>query len=255
MSEAVSTSRSRGFYRIAGKTVSVCSLHRAVHGLCRDYSCDEPEVPDIAIDITQRDIDGERSRSSLGSTYAPFDDGYLEELAVYRKLAEAMPAFGTVLFHGSALAADGGAYLFAAPSGTGKSTHARLWRELLDGRVVMVNDDKPLVHVGEGKAVVYGTPWDGKHRLSSNVKVPLRAVCWLERSRENRIRLMEVSEAYPLLLRQVYRPADPYALALTLDLFDQLLGAVELWHLGCSMDIDAARVSFAAMSGRSFDEA
>jgi hypothetical protein len=60
----------------------------------------------------------------------------------------------------------------------------------------MVNDDKPLVRVaGDGGAVAYGTPWDGKHRLSSNVAVPLRAICVLERAGENRI---EITATLPL---------------------------------------------------------
>ncbi len=60
----------------------------------------------------------------------------------YRKLAESLLEYGVLLFHGSSVAVDGFGYIFAAQSGTGKSTHARLWRELLGERAVMVNDDK-----------------------------------------------------------------------------------------------------------------
>jgi serine kinase of HPr protein (carbohydrate metabolism regulator) len=63
-----------------------------------------------------------------------------------------MPYYDTFLFHGSAIAVDGVGYLFTAKSGTGKSTHARLWRELLGARAVMVNDDKPLLRVTEGRS-------------------------------------------------------------------------------------------------------
>ena len=79
---------------------------------------------------------------------------------------------------------DGEAYIFTAVSGTGKSTHAMLWREVFGERVRMINDDKPLIRITpEGKAVVYGTPWDGKHHLSKNSAFPLKAICWLTRAK------------------------------------------------------------------------
>lgn len=69
---------------------------------------------------------------------------YLETLAVYRKIVTRLVFSDILLIHGSAIAVDGKAYLFTAPSGTGKSTHTRMWREYFKDRAVMVNDDKPL---------------------------------------------------------------------------------------------------------------
>ena len=243
--------RITGTYRLADAAVRVESLHPDVHELCRDYRCDGDA--DIVARTSQADIDFERARSEAGDADAGHahasSDGYLETLAVYRKVAEAMPARGVVLVHGSCVAVDGMAYLLCAPSGTGKSTHARLWRELLGKRAVMVNDDKPLVRVTDGGAVAYGTPWDGKHRLSSDVAVPLRAVCLLSRGEDNDIGRVTVAEAYPALLRHVYRPLDPAALAQTLGLVDRLAACVDLWRLRCNTDIEAAEFSFSAMSG------
>ena len=153
------------------------------------------------------------------------------------------------MFHGSCIAVDGVGYLFTAKSGTGKSTHTRLWRELLGVKAVMVNDDKPLIRMtGEG-AVIYGTPWDGKHRLSSNIAVPLKAVCILERAEENAIHPITADEAYPMLLQQVYRPMDRMAMNTTLTLIDRLAVSVNLWRLDCNMDPEAARVAYEAMKG------
>ena len=89
--------------------------------------------------------------------------------------------YDTILFHGSAVAVDGIGYLFTAKSGTGKSTHTRLWRELFGERAVMLNDDKPLIKVSENGIIVYGTPWDGKHRLSTNTFVPLKGICFMSK--------------------------------------------------------------------------
>ena len=172
-----------GIYQMASEIIQIDSLHALVQNQCMNYQ--GYGFPSFVVHTTQSDIDFERKKSaredeSEGIPIRQFPDAYLETLAVYRKIAEKMPDYDTFLFHGSAIAVDGTAYLFTAKSGTGKSTHTRLWRELLGDRAVMVNDDKPLIRVNaDGTAVAYGTPWDGKHRLSSNIAVPLRVICIL----------------------------------------------------------------------------
>ena len=229
-------------YRIAEKTIEIASLFEAVHRLCADYRADG--TPDFRVAITPHDLDAERARAA-----ETVSDAYLETLAVYRKIAEIMPRYDTVLMHGSALALDGEGYLFTAKSGTGKSTHARLWREAFGARAVMVNDDKPLVRVASGGAIVYGTPWNGKHRLGANVAAPLRAVCLLRRAEENTICRITKSDAYPTLVQQIYRPADPDALRRTLALIDRLADSVGLYRLGCNMAREAAIISYNGMRG------
>ena len=149
--------------------------------------------------------------------------------------------------HASAIAVDGEAFLFTAPSGTGKSTHVRLWRELLGERAVMINDDKPLLRVADGKATVFGSPWNGKHRLGANTSAPVRAICFLERSTENRIREVPPAEIYPGLLAQTYRPENAEALLRTLKLLKRLQQCVRFYRLGCNMNPDAAVLSYQRM--------
>lgn len=240
-------------YKFAETVVRIDTIHNAVASLCRDYRVFTSGI-DFEINTSQADIDFERERSAYKreSEENPIrqpSDAYLETLAVYRKIAERMPEYDTILFHGSCVAVDGVGYLFTAKSGTGKSTHTRLWRELLGEGAIMVNDDKPLLHVTEGGVTVYGTPWDGKHRLSSNISVPLKAICILERAKENTIRPITVQEAYPMLLQQTYRPANVTAMDKTLTLIDKLAAAVSLWRLNCNMDIEAAQIAYGSMKG------
>ena len=231
-----------GNYKFADKTVGIISLYEDVHEYCKDYLTGD--AADFTVTTAAQDIDFEKSRSDLKT----FKDGYYEELAVYRKICEKMPIYDTFLFHGSVVAVDGVAYAFAAPSGTGKSTHAALWRELFGDRAVMVNDDKPLLRVGEC-VTAYGTPYDGKHRLSNKIAVPLKAVCLIERGAENRIERITASEAYPVLVQQTYRPLDVEALGKTMVLLDKLTQKVELYRLSCNMDIEAAKVAYEGMNG------
>ena len=239
-----------GMYRFADCTVQICSLHEQVQRQCAEYRAAEGPA-DLCIAIAQSDIDAERTYALCEDEQRArmYTDAYLEGIAVYRKIAEQMPSFDTVLMHGSCVAVDGEGYLFSAKSGTGKSTHTRLWREVFGDRAVMINDDKPLIRIADGGAVIYGTPWNGKHHLGTNCGVPLRAICLLERAEQNCIRRITAAEAYPYLVQQIYRPADAAAMRKTVQLIDRLSGSVALWRLGCNMDPEAARVAYQAMKG------
>lgn len=239
-----------GVYRFADKNIKIESVYDDVHKYCKEYISNGE--PDFTVITTINDIEYEKKRSASNDIYegkpvVEYNDGYLEELAVYRKIAEKMPEYDTFLFHGSAVAVDGQAYLFTAKSGTGKSTHTRLWRKLLGERAVMVNDDKPLIRADERGVVVFGTPYNGKHRLGNNISVPIKAVCILERSEKNHIRQITKSEAYATILQQSYRPDNVAALSKTLILIDKMSEQVAFWRLGCNMELEAADISYNTM--------
>lgn len=241
-----------GKYKIADKVIEVTSLHEKVHNYCKDYASDE--VADFLVSTTQEDIDFEAQREIIcaereGREPLKSSDDYREELAVYRKIAEKMPDYNTVLFHGSVIAVDGQGFLFTAKSGTGKSTHTRLWREYFGDKAIMVNDDKPLLKITDNGVIAYGTPYNGKHQLGCNMSVPLKALCILTRGEKNSIVRIEKSDAYAMLLQQVYRPIKTLQMAKTLRLIDELAVNVELYRLTCNMDIEAAEVAFNGMKG------
>ena len=238
---------------VAGKKYQIANRYSFIEEYCKEYLIPDTGEYDFSFSVEQKDIDFERYRSEQedlkeGIVVRHFSDAYLETLAVYRKIAEKMPAYDTILLHGSCIAVDGEGYLFTAKSGIGKSTHTRLWRELLGKRAEMVNDDKPLLHIEEdGTMIAYGTPWDGKHRLSNPITVPLKAICILERAEENRIGEVSKQEVLPMLYQQVYRPMDTGAMQRTIALIERL--NVKFYRLGCNMDISAAELSYHTMKG------
>ena len=237
-------------YKIADKVIEISSLYEEVHEYCSDYLTEDKA--DCCISTTQADIDPEReknAKSALLEGRQPYDtaDSYLEELAVYRKIAEKMIDFDTILFHGSVVAVDGVGYLFTAKSGTGKSTHTRLWREHFGDRAFMVNDDKPLLHITDSGVIAYGTPYNGKHRLGTNTSVLLKAICILTRADNNHIEPIGFEQAYKMLLQQVYRPKNSELMMKTLRLIDSLADTVKLYRLGCNMDISAAKIAYDGM--------
>ncbi len=240
----------RGVYHIAEHDIGIESHFPAVQKLCAAYRTDgEPELT-LSVPMEELEEDLRAIQAAAPEKYDPTLDTleYSEVALVYKQLAERSPFWDMVVLHGSAIAVDGLCYVFCAKSGTGKSTHTRLWREMLGARAFMVNDDKPILRIfPDGSAEVYGTPWDGKHRLSTDTHVPLKAICILERSETNTIREISKRDAYPMLLQQFYRPRDPAAMVRTLDLIDRL--DVKLFRLGCNMEPEAAELSYQTMKG------
>lgn len=242
----------KGNYRFAGRVIEITSVNEFVHNYCKGYETTEPAEFSVVTDLN--DIENEkvitrREYEFEGLPVPAFTDGVYESTAVYRKIADKMPDYDSFVFHGSVIAVDGQGYLFTAKSGTGKSTHTRLWREYFGERAVMVNDDKPILKVTDEGVIAYGTPYNGKHRLGCNMSVPLKAVCILERGEKNTIKKISKSEAYAMLMQQVYRPDDPVSMTRTLKLIDKLAVKTGLFRLECNISAEAAEVAYNGMKG------
>ena len=236
--------------KLAEIPVRILAIHPEMQQFLQDYL--SGETPAFSIEIEQQDIEREKamsaqSRAAEGLPAIRFREAYLETLAIYRKLAEELVEHEVLLFHGSVVAVDGVAYLFTAKSGTGKSTHTRLWREVFGERAVMINDDKPLLRVSEDGVRAYGTPWNGKHHLGSNLSAPLKALCILERDSCNHVEAVSAEEAFLTLLQQCYRPESGEKMEKTLALLERMSRRVKLYRLGCNMDPEAALVSYQGM--------
>jgi len=240
-----------GTFLLADIPVRIDSQYEEVQEMCADYRTDR--VAEVTVSTTPEEI-AEESRLSdeqrklEGLPAYHFGASYLETLTVYRKIALAFMQHNVLLMHGSVIAVDGEAYMFTALSGTGKSTHVRLWRRLFGQRAVMVNDDKPLIRIGKERPIVYGTPWDGKHHLSNNIAVPLKAIVVLKRGVENEIHALNAQEAFPTLLQQSFRTEDPVVTIQSMQLLSQLAKHVGLYELHCNMNPEAAEVAYRGMN-------
>lgn len=237
---------------IAGQVVSVSAQFRSTRKFCRHYLCEG--ISDFSVEITPHDIAFEQEvtdqeHNMEGLAVQKIDDSILETTALQRKIAERLFDYNTLLLHGSVVAVDGEGYLFTAKSGTGKSTHTRLWREMLGDRSVMVNDDKPFLKVNDNRIQVYGSPWNGKHGLGNNMNVPLKAICILERGERNEICRISAKEAIPMLLQQSNRPIQSRLLLKYLDLLEEIAAKTDFYRLKCNMEPEAALISYQTMSG------
>lgn len=232
--------------KLAGMCIQLKSDTPELKDFFKDYMV-EGILPDFAVSWTEEEV-----RNEQNSCETQFSYSYLETLIALRKISEILPSHKRLLLHGACISYDDKAYLFTAPSGTGKSTHIRLWRRYLGDDVKIVNGDKPFVSLDESQPYIYGTPWAGKERWQRNCSQPLSAICFIQRGSHNTIRKISPPEALPLLFKQVYMPADPGAVGLTLELLDTLLKNVPLYLLECDISEDAVRCSFEAMTGLAY---
>ena len=242
---------------IAGFTAQVCSCFDSTKDYCRKYLTDKPA--DFSVSVTEDMLDFEQQALDLeaeqeGMRKRAFTRPFLERAAIQRQVAEQLLDRGVLLFHGSALAADGKGYLFTAPCGTGKSTHARLWLRELGDRAQIINDDKPFLRLTDGQFLVCGAPWSGKHGLDNNICVPLQAICILERGKENRIAPAPSSEVRDFLAHQCLVPRQTERQKAFEQLVQALTDTVPVYSMQCTPQPEAARMAFEAMAPLQFAE-
>lgn len=172
----------------------------------------------------------------------------LEYFVMHLQTADKLLPFDVLLLHGSAICMDGVGYIFIAPSGTGKSTHSRLWREQFGDRCYMINDDKPLIRFEGDDIRVYGTPWAGKHNLGRNASAPLKAIIQLRRGSKNHIERVSKDKAFYSIMKQGYFPSGNAERSQTLRLQKKLAEQVEFYELTCNMEPEAAWTAWEGMN-------
>ena len=230
-------------YKIADIVFSVELNFNYTKILCIDYEYFGQEKDVFTCKPTMQEILDEKKKLPT------FPEPFLESLVVYRKLCEyALEHANGLIFHCSAIMVDGNAYLFTAPSGTGKSTHTRLWRELLKEKAVMINDDKPIIRLIGGEFYVYGTPWMGKHQIGTNSSAKIKAICKIRQEKENTIQKIKPSEMVATILNQTIRPEKIEVMDKLLGLIEKLLESVDLYSLGCNISKEAAEMSYGVMA-------
>lgn len=153
-------------------------------------------------------------------------------------------AKGTIAIHSSCIVADGKAVIFLGESGTGKSTHTRLWRENIP-QTALLNDDSPIIRVIDGKIWVYGSPWSGKTPCYKQERYPLAACVRLSQAPYNKMTKLDVIKGYAAL-----HPSCPPEFAYDECLYKHIsstlgtiLKSVPVYHLECLPDAAAAWLS------------
>ncbi len=232
-------------YKIAGLTVSMSPKYEPLVSQIKPYLTEDTDNPQITLSVEDAFLEKKQKENphlDIGSCEYIF---YGVEF--YYKLLD----FNGFLLHSSAIEYEGNAYLFSAPSGTGKSTHTSLWAEKFGkDKVKFINDDKPVILFKDGKVYACGTPFSGKTNLNEDICVPIKGVCFLHRSDTNEIKRCESKDALRNIMNQTVRPSNAVRMSNLLSMIDKLMKTVPIYEMGCNISLEAAEVAHSAMNAK-----
>ena len=214
----------------AGESVFVFSLFEKYVGtlVCsKDYKASTLFVPD--------------SGDGKNSSYLKF--AVNNALMVFYAIATS--SYNTALFHAAVVKYQERGYMFLGKSGTGKSTHARLWLKYNEGSELL-NDDNPIVRFytasdGKGYAKVFGSPWSGKTPCYKNEECVLGGLVLLSQAPYNKISRLRTIQAYAAIVPCISGKRWERSIADGLHKTENMLAAnVPVWYLECLPDEAAA---------------
>lgn len=224
-------------YRIADLNIKIENKYNHLDVLCKDYLAEDQSNYDFV--MCPNEADYEKDKLSVPNA----TDGYLEALSIYRGIAGKLLDFDGFVLHASVIEKDGKAFAFSAKSGTGKTTHSRMWLKAFpDARII--NGDKPLVRYYDGSFYAYGTPWCGKENYNINAKGKLSAICFIERAERNSIMPISKSEAVKRLCSQLLIPKTADNINKLFDLVEKLVESVPSYIVRCNISEEAAIVAY-----------
>ncbi|NCB42984.1 MAG: PqqD family peptide modification chaperone [Clostridia bacterium] len=146
-----------------------------------------------------------------------------------------------VSLHASCVCSDGEAVLFSAPSGTGKSTQANIWKEHLGAKVI--NGDRPFISVSNEEVRAHGVPWDGKEQIFLQENYPIKAIIEVRQAKSNYLRKMSRDQAFRLLMKQCFIPMwDNEAKFLAVKTIRKIANTVPFYRLFCLPEEGAAEL-------------
>ena len=229
---------------IAEKSIRVGYRYKKARKLCSNY-ISQVETPDFVISVTDKELAYEFQQSLFLEQYNSnvatryyYDN--VEMMLIHKKMADRFIGFQTLLVHAAAIEMCGKAYIFAAPSGTGKTTHIYNWKKAFPNTIV-INGDKPFIDIKT--KMVYGSPWCGKEGLNANTAAPLAGIITLERGEINTITSISFKEMLPVLMQQTYVPKERNIALEVYQLIGQLK-EIPCYRLRCNMEPESAVVAY-----------
>ena len=228
-------------YRLADVNIAYCPQSATVATLLKVHETDG--AVDLPLSITPSMIEAE-------AVLLPDASNVVWELAsLLRSLQTGLLPRDRLVLHASCVVWGGKAYAFLAPSGVGKTTHARLWEQRLPDTARILNGDRLLVHVTADGARAYGNPWRGKEGFGYVGDAPLGGLFFLTRADRSSCEPLSAIEALPYLLRATSFPPDAASRLCVLSLLERLTATTPLFRLYATPSVDAVDAVLNAIGG------
>ena len=145
------------------------------------------------------------------------------------------------VLHSSSIIIGNNAIAFSAKSGTGKSTHTKMWKDNFDN-IIILNDDTPVIRFCDDIPYLFGSPFAGSSGINENASAPLKAIVFLQQANENKIEKLSGIKAISYFLDEIKKPIVPDYLDLCLEFTEQLLKTVPVYLLSCTPEFEAVKL-------------
>lgn len=172
--------------------------------------------------------------------------GYLPFVCLGHMFPSVMLKHDAITFHGVLMEHEGRGIILSAPSGTGKTTHARLWRD--HRRALILNGDRATCCLEDGRWIGFSLPWCGSSGECINRDVPLTAYVVLEQALENSVERLYGMDAFGAVYQNlVYPNWDRELTEKALDFINDFLENIPVFRLRCRPDVEAVETLEAAL--------
>lgn len=207
------------------------------------------DQPDYYLEISNNRLTNELKELVRRFPFRCFSDEEIEWNVIYREVPKLLSKENVVLIHGVLVKMDNDGYLFTAPSGTGKSTHAMLWTKVFPNRASIVNGDKALLKLTKSGVFAYGSPWKGKERIGTSQCVKLKSICEIQRGNVNYIKAMErKADSFLTFLVHSQISGLESIISERIRWIDQAIGYISFFRMKCNMSYEAANIAYEGMN-------
>ena len=145
-----------------------------------------------------------------------------------------------MVLHCAYIEYNGEAILFSAPSETGKTTQGNLWEKYRGARTV--NGDRGLLQKINGKWFVRGWPVCGSSEVCHNEQMPIRCIVMLSQAPVDSVERLHPAKAFAQIYSQItVNRWNRGANLRTMELIEELISDVPVYHLACTMNETAVK--------------
>ncbi len=222
------------FYKICDLCVEMSPTFDELAERAKPFLCEKQEA-DITIPLP---TDKSKQLAEETGLTVPLAEYQLSCLAFCKEILHR----GGFVLHASAVKYGDSVYLFSAPSGVGKSTHAHIWERKYGAKII--NDDKPAIMIKNGRAIAYGTPWCGSGFVRENESGNVKVLYFIRRAQHNRAFKLDSETKTYLLLESMLRPSDEKSMDSLCEYIDAFVKSCPIMGLECNMLPQAAETAY-----------
>ena len=168
-------------------------------------------------------------------------------------LSEFLIKYNAMIIHSSFIKYEDFGIVFSAPSGTGKSTQAELWKKYYHADIL--NGDRTVIRLMKDDYMGYGSPYAGSSQIYRNESAKIKAIIVLRQAKHNKLRRLFGKEAFLCILSEMsISQIDKNIIDKQSNWIMSLLKTVPVYLLECLPDYGAVKLVHDELKDVSFGE-